>query len=162
MQFTGQQQWWLRSVVCLPLLARLTDSPPSVPECLAQSEVRSVRACGGGSVTQLEPAGQWFNVYVVTFGNPRDLEGGNGTPNDVMSVLLGSDIEDSDENEDSDFFLLRQKKVKTPVVILIVIWETETNPHSDVHKPRVLPSSNALVCVTHGCLYRTVLVGQVT
>ncbi|MPC40841.1 hypothetical protein E2C01_034415 [Portunus trituberculatus] len=28
-----------------------------------------------------------------------------------------------------------QKKVKTPVVILIVIWETETNPHIDVHKP---------------------------
>ncbi|MPC44831.1 Cold shock domain-containing protein E1 [Portunus trituberculatus] len=24
--------------------------------------------------------------------------------------------------------------MKTPVVILIVIWETETNPHSDVHK----------------------------
>ncbi|MPC66463.1 hypothetical protein E2C01_060611 [Portunus trituberculatus] len=32
-------------------------------------------------------------------------------------------------------FLLIQKKVKIPVVILIVIWETETNPHSDVHKP---------------------------
>ncbi|MPC77452.1 hypothetical protein E2C01_071905 [Portunus trituberculatus] len=30
---------------------------------------------------------------------------------------------------------LSDKKVKTPVVILIVIWETETNPHSDVHKP---------------------------
>ncbi|MPC51992.1 hypothetical protein E2C01_045850 [Portunus trituberculatus] len=55
------------------------------------------------------------------------------------------------------------KKVKTPVVILIVIWEIETNPYSDVHKPpHILPSSNALVCVTHGCLYRTVLVGQVT
>ncbi|MPC64153.1 hypothetical protein E2C01_058265 [Portunus trituberculatus] len=38
----------------------------------------------------------------------------------------------TDENEDSDF-LLRQKKVKTPIMILIVIWET--NPHSDVHKP---------------------------
>ncbi|MPC56531.1 hypothetical protein E2C01_050493 [Portunus trituberculatus] len=59
-------------------------------------------------------------------------------------------------------FLLREKKVKTPVVILIVIWEKETNPHSDIHKPpHILPSSNALVCVTHGCLYRTVLVGQV-
>ncbi|MPC65284.1 hypothetical protein E2C01_059417 [Portunus trituberculatus] len=41
----------------------------------------------------------------------------------------------------------RQKKVKTPLVILIVIWETETNPHSDVHNPpHVLPTSNALVC----------------
>ncbi|MPC09253.1 hypothetical protein E2C01_001855 [Portunus trituberculatus] len=40
-------------------------------------------------------------------------------------------------------FILRQKKVKTPVVILIVIWETETNPHSNVHKPpHVLPMSN--------------------
>ncbi|MPC42729.1 hypothetical protein E2C01_036358 [Portunus trituberculatus] len=28
-----------------------------------------------------------------------------------------------------------QKEVKTPLVILIVIWETETNSHSDVHKP---------------------------
>ncbi|MPC79579.1 hypothetical protein E2C01_074114 [Portunus trituberculatus] len=54
------------------------------------------------------------------------------------------------------------KNVKPPVVILIVIWETETNPHSDVHKPpHILPLSNVLVCVTHGCLYRTVLVGQV-
>ncbi|MPC73162.1 hypothetical protein E2C01_067480 [Portunus trituberculatus] len=59
-------------------------------------------------------------------------------------------------------FLLRQKKVKPPVVILIVIWETETNLYSDVHKPHVLPSSIVLVFVTHGCLYRTVLVGQVT
>ncbi|MPC96481.1 hypothetical protein E2C01_091743 [Portunus trituberculatus] len=47
------------------------------------------------------------------------------------------------------FFLLRQKKVKTPVVIVIVIWETETKPHSDVHKPpHVLPSSNALAGVS--------------
>ncbi|MPC83872.1 hypothetical protein E2C01_078593 [Portunus trituberculatus] len=58
-------------------------------------------------------------------------------------------------------FLLRQKKVKTPVVILIVIWETDTNPHSDVHKPHVLPTNNMLVCVTHGCLSRTVLVDLV-
>ncbi|MPC82939.1 hypothetical protein E2C01_077628 [Portunus trituberculatus] len=56
-------------------------------------------------------------------------------------------------------FLLREKKVKTSVVILIVIWETETNPHSDVHKPHVFPLSNALMCVTHGCLYKIVLVG---
>ncbi|MPC75926.1 hypothetical protein E2C01_070326 [Portunus trituberculatus] len=83
----------------------------------------------------------------ATSGNPRDPEGGNGTPSDVMSVLLGNDIENSDENEDSDVFLLRQKKVKITVLILIVIWETETNPHSDVHTPpHIFPSSNALVC----------------
>ncbi|MPC26450.1 Proton-coupled amino acid transporter 4 [Portunus trituberculatus] len=58
-------------------------------------------------------------------------------------------------------FWPRQKKVKTPVAILIVIWETETNPRSDVHKPHVLPSSNVLVYVTHDCLYRAVLVSQV-
>ncbi|MPC83483.1 hypothetical protein E2C01_078195 [Portunus trituberculatus] len=75
-----------------------------------------------------------FSDFEATSGKPCDPEGGNGTPN---------------------------KKVKTPVLILIVIWETETNPHSDVHKPHVLPSSNVLMCVTHGCLYRTVLAGQV-
>ncbi|MPC40020.1 hypothetical protein E2C01_033575 [Portunus trituberculatus] len=40
---------------------------------------------------------------------------------------------------------MKKKKLKTPVVILIEIWETETNPHSNVHRPHVLPSSNALV-----------------
>ncbi|MPC51485.1 hypothetical protein E2C01_045331 [Portunus trituberculatus] len=80
-----------------------------------------------------------FSHFEATSGNPRDPEGGNGTPSDVMSVLLSND------NENSDFFLLRQKKVKTPVVILIVIWETETNPQSNIHKPPyVLPTSNAL------------------
>ncbi|MPC31417.1 hypothetical protein E2C01_024706 [Portunus trituberculatus] len=38
--------------------------------------------------------------FQATSGNPRDPEGGNGTPSDVMSVLHGKDIEDSDENED--------------------------------------------------------------
>ncbi|MPC52817.1 Mucolipin-2 [Portunus trituberculatus] len=42
-----------------------------------------------------------------------------------------------------------------------MIRETETNPYSNVHKLHVLPSSSALVCVSHGCLYRTVLVSQV-
>ncbi|MPC76691.1 hypothetical protein E2C01_071115 [Portunus trituberculatus] len=41
----------------------------------------------------------------ATSGNPCDPEGGNSTPSDVMSVLLSSDIEDIDENEDSDFFI---------------------------------------------------------
>ncbi|MPC61351.1 hypothetical protein E2C01_055421 [Portunus trituberculatus] len=41
----------------------------------------------------------------VTSRNLRDPEGGNGIPSDDMSVLLGSDIEDSDENEDSNFFI---------------------------------------------------------
>ncbi|MPC67944.1 hypothetical protein E2C01_062131 [Portunus trituberculatus] len=52
-------------VVCFPPLARLTDSPPSVPDWLAQSGVRSVRACDEGSVAQLYPAGRWFDVHVV-------------------------------------------------------------------------------------------------
>ncbi|MPC31565.1 hypothetical protein E2C01_024859 [Portunus trituberculatus] len=46
-----------------------------------------------------------FSHFEATSGNPHDPEGGNGTPNDVMSVLHGNDIEDSDENEDSDFFI---------------------------------------------------------
>ncbi|MPC92823.1 hypothetical protein E2C01_087933 [Portunus trituberculatus] len=59
-------------------------------------------------------------------------------------------------------FFIETEESETPVVIPIEIWETETNPHSDVHKPsHVLPLSNVLVCVTHGCLYRTELVGQV-
>ncbi|MPC33925.1 hypothetical protein E2C01_027293 [Portunus trituberculatus] len=43
----------------------------------------------------------------ATSGNPLDSEGGNGTASDIMLVLLGSDIEDSDffietkESEDS-------------------------------------------------------------
>ncbi|MPC91647.1 hypothetical protein E2C01_086699 [Portunus trituberculatus] len=40
----------------------------------------------------------------TTSGNPSDPEGGNSTPSD-MSVLLGNDIEDSDEKEDSNFFI---------------------------------------------------------
>ncbi|MPC54712.1 hypothetical protein E2C01_048637 [Portunus trituberculatus] len=39
----------------------------------------------------------------------RDPEGGNGIPSDVMSVLLGSDIEDSDEAEDSDFSIEKEE-----------------------------------------------------
>ncbi|MPC34057.1 hypothetical protein E2C01_027430 [Portunus trituberculatus] len=40
--------------------------------------------------------------FLATSVNPRDLDGRNGTLSDVMSVLLGSDIEDSDENEDKE------------------------------------------------------------
>ncbi|MPC48182.1 hypothetical protein E2C01_041950 [Portunus trituberculatus] len=90
-----------------------------------------------------------FSHLGATSRNPCELEGGNGTPSDVMSVLHGNDIEDSDENEDTDFFLLRLKKVKTPVMILIVIWETETNPHSDVHKPHVLPMRDCACRPSH-------------
>ncbi|MPD02244.1 hypothetical protein E2C01_097815 [Portunus trituberculatus] len=41
----------------------------------------------------------------ATSRKPRDPEGGNSTPSDVMSMLLASNIEDSDENEDTDFFI---------------------------------------------------------
>ncbi|MPC14619.1 hypothetical protein E2C01_007387 [Portunus trituberculatus] len=48
--------------------------------------------------------------------------------------------------------MVLRKKVKTPVVILIVIWQTETNPHSDIHKPpHVLPTSNALFTWSEWC-----------
>ncbi|MPC30814.1 hypothetical protein E2C01_024082 [Portunus trituberculatus] len=43
-----------------------------------------LREAGGGRMSGVE----------ATSGNPHDPEGGNGTPSDVMSVLLGSDIED--------------------------------------------------------------------
>ncbi|MPC47687.1 hypothetical protein E2C01_041441 [Portunus trituberculatus] len=42
----------------------------------------------------------WTFDYQVTSGKPHDPEGGNGTLSNVMSVLLNSDIENSDENED--------------------------------------------------------------
>ncbi|MPC44370.1 hypothetical protein E2C01_038042 [Portunus trituberculatus] len=32
--------------------------------------------------------------WLATSGNPCDLEGRNGTPSDVMSVMLSTDIED--------------------------------------------------------------------
>ncbi|MPC89377.1 Protein IWS1 [Portunus trituberculatus] len=35
-----------------------------------------------------------FSHFEPTSGNPRDPEGGNSTPSDVMSVLLGNDIEE--------------------------------------------------------------------
>ena len=60
----------------------------------------------------------------LTSGNPRDPEGGSNTPSDVdMTLVLSSDIESSDENENRRKTV--KKKVKTTVVILTVIWETE-------------------------------------
>ncbi|MPC41702.1 hypothetical protein E2C01_035303 [Portunus trituberculatus] len=58
-------------------------------------------------------------------------------------------------------FFIETEEIEDSSSDSIVIWETETNFHSDVHKPHVLPSSNALVCVTYGCFYKTVLVSQV-
>ncbi|MPC45337.1 hypothetical protein E2C01_039034 [Portunus trituberculatus] len=54
---------------------------------------------GGGVVDKVVSMGMGRCPH-ATSGNPRDLEGGNSTPSDVMSVLLSNDIEDSDENED--------------------------------------------------------------
>ncbi|MPC32410.1 DDB1- and CUL4-associated factor 5 [Portunus trituberculatus] len=75
----------------------------------------------------------------ATSGNPCDPEGRNRTPSDVMSMLLGSDIQENDENEDSDFFIETEESEDSSSDFDSDIGDR------DFHKPpHVLPSRNVL------------------
>ncbi|MPC95157.1 hypothetical protein E2C01_090354 [Portunus trituberculatus] len=91
--------------VALTLLKNLGSSSRSTRDRGGEPANHSEATTFGPSPGKFKPRKFAKTDVVATSGNPNDLEGGNGTPSDVMSVLLASDIEDSDENEDSDFFI---------------------------------------------------------
>ncbi|MPD04603.1 hypothetical protein E2C01_100299 [Portunus trituberculatus] len=79
--------------VALMLLKNLGSSSRSARDRGGKPANHSEATTFGPSPSKFKPRKFAKTDVVAKSGNSRDPEGGNGTPSDIMSVLLGNDIE---------------------------------------------------------------------